>query len=233
MATPTFVFFLFFLFFLFFNDADLPSFKIVELLLQKRAVTNAATRDQKWTPLHFCAYYDNQEALKILLGDSNNHPDVNAKDVRGRTPAFMAAMGDQLACLELLKASGADLTINDFSANTPLAFAAARGNKAVASYLIAQLKPNFPPVIVTKPIATPSQRRSGDVLEEPPYYNKDSFGQTLLHLAVRAGEVHLVRKLLHNNIKDPATVDSWLEYVMSSIYSLGYKLTVAAQSCRC
>ena len=63
--------------------------------------------------------------------------EVNKKDPQGRTPLLKAARyNSKFAILELLLKYGANPDIADEDDNTPLHFAAMRGTKEVAMYLL-------------------------------------------------------------------------------------------------
>jgi ankyrin repeat protein len=61
-------------------------------------------------PLHYAAYQNNPECIKLLLEAGAN---VNAKDDYGSTPLNIAAWIGELECVKCLLAAGADINLTN------------------------------------------------------------------------------------------------------------------------
>ena len=85
--------------------------------------------------IHDAAIGGNIEAVKKHLAAGAN---VNAKDMFGETPLYIAAGNSHKEIAELLIANGADVNAEDTAARTPLHAAAGRGHKETAELLIAK-----------------------------------------------------------------------------------------------
>jgi ankyrin repeat protein len=185
---------------------------LFEVLAQKGARVSASTRDQNWTPLHFAAYYHHMDLLKVILNEYTSSIDLNAPDVQNRTPLFVAAMAGHLDAVQALKEAGAKLDLKDISLVSPMEMAAKLGNRAVATYLISELKPQYPPVIQDIPMPAGAAQSSSlfisEAISHDLFHAHDTAGQTILHYAVRTGEVHLVKKLVQARIKSGVEVEA-------------------------
>lgn len=187
---------------------------LFETLVQRGARVSSATRDQNWTPLHFASYFRHIDLLKTLLNEHGAAIDLNAPDVQQRTPIFLASLAGHLDVVQLLKQAGAKIDLKDFSQVSPLDMAAKNGHRAIATLFIAELKPQYPPVIqdIPQTAGTSSERASALFISEAVshdlFHAHDGAGQTILHYAVRHGEIYLVKKLLQARIKSGAEVEA-------------------------
>jgi hypothetical protein len=69
--------------------------------------------------LHIAAEKGCEGILGLLLADKRCTEDmINSRDASGRTPAFLAALHDHKACLKMLIARGADLSLADANEDT-------------------------------------------------------------------------------------------------------------------
>ena len=110
----------------------------VTALLEAGADVNAANR-RRSTPLHWAI--DDEAKVRLLLARGAA---VNAKQVEGRTPLFLAtSLGSGLPTLRLLIGRGADPNIATLNGQTPLMVAANRGDiEAVRALLDAKADVN-------------------------------------------------------------------------------------------
>ncbi len=138
-------------------------------LIRHGAEVNAL-RDANMTALHFASLSsraaDNAAVAALLLDNGAN---LEARDVRGKTPLAEAAFRGQADVLEVLLARGADPNVHNAQGATPLHLAAKEGSAPVTSLLLA----------------------AGAKREEP-----DDNGDTPLHVAARRGRVEVLRLLL-------------------------------------
>ncbi|MBY0353216.1 ankyrin repeat domain-containing protein [Candidatus Babeliales bacterium] len=86
-------------------------------------------------PLHFAAFYNQQEVLTHLLKKGSLN--VNTQDEQGKTPLFLAAQQGHYACVVELLQHQANPSIFDRElGNTPLHFAAAFGHADIVNLLL-------------------------------------------------------------------------------------------------
>jgi hypothetical protein len=90
---------------------------------------------EKVTSLHAATLGTNYIGMRRLIA---NGAYVNARDIRGQTPAYWAAHEGNLMALMLLKIYGADLNQADIRGKTPLRAAAKNGHDDVVTYLASQ-----------------------------------------------------------------------------------------------
>lgn len=108
-------------------------FKIVELLLRFGANPRIENKNGENALTLACAQENFTICEKLLVANA----EVNHIDVNGRTPLIKAARHNSNSdIIQLLLKHGADPTISDKQKNTPLHFAALRGTKDVAIFLI-------------------------------------------------------------------------------------------------
>lgn len=112
------------------KDDDLPA---VSALLKRRVSPDAAAGDAT-TALHWAAYNDDTELVKLLL-KSGAHPDPRTS-LHELTPLHMAAENGDAAVLDLLLKAGADADAQTSSGTTPLMIAAASGSTAEVELLL-------------------------------------------------------------------------------------------------
>ena len=85
-------------------------------------------------PLHLAAFFDRQEALKVLLG-SRVGLDVISQNGLGVAPLHSALANDNETIARELVFEGADVNLASNSGWTPLHYAAHLGNKPLALFL--------------------------------------------------------------------------------------------------
>lgn len=133
--------------------------------------------NEKVTPLHAVTLGNNSQGLFRLIADDG---DVNAKDIRGQSPAYWAAYHGNLQALTVLKIYGADLFEKDSRGKTPLRAAVKYGHEPVIEFLASH----------------------GANLNET-----DGRGLTPLHLAAYLGRFQTYQKLTllgaDRSLKDP------------------------------
>lgn len=146
----------------------------------RNAVANIAQNvepHEQVTPLHAVTLGDNVQGFYRFIADEG---EVNAKDMRGQTPAYWAAYFGNLEMLMLLKIYGADLHGKDSRGKTPLRAAVKNGHEKVIDFL-ASHKVNLNEL--------------------------DGRGVTPLHLAAYHGKFSVYQKLIFlgadKEIKDP------------------------------
>ena len=76
-----------------------------------------ARENNKWTPLHYAAYYGHKVVAELLITEG---ADVNAKSDDGWTPLHDATSIGHKEIVELLLAKGANVNAKNNYGNTPL-----------------------------------------------------------------------------------------------------------------
>ncbi|XP_002741541.2 transient receptor potential cation channel subfamily A member 1-like [Saccoglossus kowalevskii] len=105
-----------------------------KLLLQRGAVVDPLTPENKMTPLHIAAKQNCVSAAKVLL---NFNADAHARDIKGSVPLHIAArQGREEFTKVLLSSTGANPNVCDTDNMTPLHQAALKGNLAVCNLLV-------------------------------------------------------------------------------------------------
>jgi ankyrin repeat protein len=112
------------------------------LMVAVLAAAGVAHAQTPPTPWEIAAYHglhraaqtgDLGELRRLIAGGG----DINVVDVRGRTPAIVAAFAGQAEALRLLAAAGADMNAREGQGYDVLTIAAAAGNPALVSLAIA------------------------------------------------------------------------------------------------
>ncbi|ETE61570.1 Inversin, partial [Ophiophagus hannah] len=113
--------------------------KCLALLLKYMAPGEVDTQDKnKQTALHWSAYYNNPENVKILIKHDSN---IGIPDIEGRIPLHWAANHKDPSAVNTVKcildAAPTESLLNwqDYEGRTPLHFAVADGNIAVVELL--------------------------------------------------------------------------------------------------
>ncbi|XP_060547768.1 inversin isoform X1 [Pantherophis guttatus] len=113
--------------------------KCLALLLKYMAPGEVDTQDKnKQTALHWSAYYNNPEHVKILIKHDSN---IGIPDIEGRIPLHWAANHKDPSAVNTVKcildAAPTESLLNwqDYEGRTPLHFAVADGNIAVVDLL--------------------------------------------------------------------------------------------------
>ncbi|KAL7871640.1 hypothetical protein SRHO_G00066230 [Serrasalmus rhombeus] len=89
---------------------------LLEMIAAGRSLRERS--QQGWISLHEAAAHGQEECLHVLL---TVHPElINRRDLKQRTPLFLAVESDQLACVECLLDWGADPNIGNKDRETPL-----------------------------------------------------------------------------------------------------------------
>ena len=104
---------------------------VAEQLLAKGAMEDAR-ENLEMTPLHMAASAGQLEIVKILLG---RDPKAVPRDYIGRTPLHLAALNGDGEVVEIL-ITGTSPNVTDHEKNTPLHYAAQRGNWDAAGRLL-------------------------------------------------------------------------------------------------
>lgn len=112
------------------NNLDL-----VKLLIEKGAETDVVMPtggDKSCTLLHFAAFHDNPEMVKLLIA---HKAPLNAKTDSGFTPLHTAAYLNSISAAKVLLQAGADLNAKDGKGRTPLAVAVREKNGEMTDLL--------------------------------------------------------------------------------------------------
>ena len=104
-------------------------------VLLKRHVSPNATLADETTALHWAAYNDNLELVKLLLG-AGAKPEPRTR-LRGLTPLHMASESGDAALIDALLKAGAGADATNESGTTPLMIASASGSTSAVETLIA------------------------------------------------------------------------------------------------
>lgn len=113
--------------------AEKGSTDLVKDLLSSGAQVDA-TNEDGWTPLHFAAFYDHTDIVRLLLDRGADANAVTSKD--RRTPLHCAAVrGNEDTVMQLLDA-GADPNAGNINGYTPLHNAALNGHTVTAGLLL-------------------------------------------------------------------------------------------------
>ncbi|XP_043921544.1 inversin [Protopterus annectens] len=114
--------------------------KCLAYLLKNTAPGEVDTQDKnKQTALHWSAYYNNPEHVKLLIKHDSN---IGIPDIEGKIPLHWAASSNDPSAVHtvrcILEAAPTESLLNwqDYEGRTPLHFAVANGNEAVVSSLI-------------------------------------------------------------------------------------------------
>ncbi|XP_078093347.1 inversin isoform X2 [Mustelus asterias] len=113
--------------------------KCLALLLKFMAPGEVDTQDKnKQTALHWSAYYNHPEHVKLLIKHDSN---IGIPDIEGKIPLHWAASNKDTTAIHtvkcILEAAPTESLLNwqDYEGRTPLHFAVADGNEAVVDVL--------------------------------------------------------------------------------------------------
>ncbi|XP_078279590.1 inversin isoform X2 [Rhinoraja longicauda] len=113
--------------------------KCLALLLKFMAPGEVDTQDRnKQTALHWSAYYNHPEHVKLLIKHDSN---IGIPDIEGKIPLHWAASNKETTAIHtvkcILEAAPTESLLNwqDYEGRTPLHFAVAEGNEAVVDVL--------------------------------------------------------------------------------------------------
>ncbi|KAL6486469.1 hypothetical protein MHYP_G00058610 [Metynnis hypsauchen] len=105
---------------------------LLEMIAAGRSLRERS--QQGWISLHEAAAHGQEECLHVLL---TVHPElINRRDLKQRTPLFLAVESDQLACVECLLDWGADPNIGNKDRETPLYEACEVENAEIVKLLL-------------------------------------------------------------------------------------------------
>ena len=166
----------------FFRAAENGHLDIVRLLLNKGADINTTSNDRS-SALHKAAEYGHEMLTQILLQpiSSRQAIQINAKNISGKTPLYLAVRDEHEVVVRLLLDAGADVDVFGSYGESALYVAARNGNEAIVLLLL-EKRPNF------------------DV--------KASSGETALECATRMGHFGVVR-LLEEHQKIDDAIKTW------------------------
>ncbi len=146
------------------------------------------------TALHLAAAYASANILRLLL---EHGADVHARTLQGATPLLMAAAAGKTKCVRLLLQAGARHDAADDKGNTPVELALRQGHAATVRLLLkagASLPSYGPPLLRYFLLGEEAAFTAAlEAAEEPNAV--DSCGNSLLMLAVCAGDGETVRRL--------------------------------------
>ncbi|XP_075416338.1 inversin isoform X2 [Tenrec ecaudatus] len=179
--------------------------KCLALLLKFMAPGEVDTQDKnKQTALHWSAYYNNPEHVKLLIKHDSN---VGIPDVEGKTPLHWAANHTDPSAAHtvrcILDAAPTESLLNwqDYEGRTPLHFAVADGNVAVVDVLTSYESCTITSYdnLFRTPLhwaALLERNKSGTI-------PSDSQGATPLHYAAQSNFAETVKVFLkHPSVKD-------------------------------
>lgn len=174
---------------------------MLRIVLAFAMLAGAARAQVPPTPWEIASYQGVQRAaesgdlgaLRRLIAEG---ADVNAVDVRGRTPAIIAAFARQSEAIRLLAAAGADMNAREGQGYDILTIAAAAGDPALVSLALA--------------LGDDPQRASG------PY------GGSALITAAEHGHIEVVRRLIAAGAPlDHADLYGWTALMVAIILGDG------------
>ncbi|KAM7092784.1 inversin isoform 4-T4 [Molossus nigricans] len=204
--------------------------KCLALLLKFMAPGEVDTQDKnKQTALHWSAYYNNPEHVKLLIKHDSN---IGIPDVEGKIPLHWAANHKDPSAVQtvrcLLDAAPTESLLNwqDYEGRTPLHFAVADGNVTVVDVLTSYESCNITSYdnLFRTPLHWAALLGHAEIVHLLLERNKsgtipsDSQGATPLHYAAQSNFAETVKVFLkHPSVKD----DSDLEGRTSFMWAAG------------
>ncbi|XP_026534114.1 inversin isoform X4 [Notechis scutatus] len=204
--------------------------KCLALLLKYMAPGEVDTQDKnKQTALHWSAYYNNPEHVKILIKHDSN---IGIPDIEGRIPLHWAANHKDPSAVNTVKcildAAPTESLLNwqDYEGRTPLHFAVADGNIAVVELLTSYESCNVSSYdnLFRTPLHWAALLGHAQIVHVLLERNKvgtilsDSQGATPLHYAAQSNFSETVEEFFkHPSVKD----DSDLEGRTSFMWAAG------------
>ncbi|XP_073083145.1 inversin isoform X7 [Manis javanica] len=204
--------------------------KCLALLLKFMAPGEVDTQDKnKQTALHWSAYYNNPEHVKLLIKHDSN---IGIPDVEGKIPLHWAANHKDPSAVHtvrcLLDAAPTESLLNwqDYEGRTPLHFAVADGNMTVADVLTSYESCNITSYdnLFRTPLHWAALLGHAQIVHLLLERNKsgtipsDSQGATPMHYAAQSNFAETVQVFLkHPSVKD----DSDLEGRTSFMWAAG------------
>uniref|UniRef100_A0A2K5HVM6 Nephrocystin-2 n=2 Tax=Colobus angolensis palliatus TaxID=336983 RepID=A0A2K5HVM6_COLAP len=204
--------------------------KCLALLLKFMAPGEVDTQDKnKQTALHWSAYYNNPEHVKLLIKHDSN---IGIPDVEGKIPLHWAANHKDPSAVHtvrcILDAAPTESLLNwqDYEGRTPLHFAVADGNVTVVDVLTSYESCNITSYdnLFRTPLHWAALLGHAEIVHLLLERNKsgtipsDSQGATPLHYAAQSNFAETVKVFLkHPSVKD----DSDLEGRTSFMWAAG------------
>ncbi|XP_027964585.1 inversin isoform X3 [Eumetopias jubatus] len=204
--------------------------KCLALLLKFMAAGEVDTQDKnKQTALHWSAYYNNPEHVKLLIKHDSN---IGIPDVEGKIPLHWAANHKDPSAVHtvrcILDAAPTESLLNwqDYEGRTPLHFAVADGNVTVVDVLTSYESCNITSYdnLFRTPLHWAALLGHAQIVHLLLERNKsgtipsDSQGATPLHYAAQSNFAETVKVFLkHPSVKD----DSDLEGRTSFMWAAG------------
>ncbi|XP_036289081.1 inversin isoform X2 [Pipistrellus kuhlii] len=204
--------------------------KCLALLLKFMAPGEVDTQDKnKQTALHWSAYYNNPEHVKLLIKHDSN---IGIPDVEGKIPLHWAANHKDPSAVHtvrcILDAAPTESLLNwqDYEGRTPLHFAVADGNMTVVDVLTSYESCNITSYdnLFRTPLHWAALLGHAQIVHLLLERNKsgtipsDSQGATPLHYAAQSNFAETVKVFLkHPSVKD----DSDLEGRTSFMWAAG------------
>ncbi|NWV63181.1 INVS protein, partial [Malurus elegans] len=204
--------------------------KCLALLLKYMAPGEVDTQDRnKQTALHWSAYYNNPEHVKLLIKHDSN---IGIPDIEGKIPLHWAANNKDPSAIHtvkcILEAAPTESLLNwqDYEGRTPLHFAVADGNVAVVDVLTSYEGCNVTSYdnLFRTPLHWAALLGHAQIVHLLLERNKfgtipsDSQGATPLHYAAQSNFAETVEVFLkHPSVKD----DSDLEGRTSFMWAAG------------
>ncbi|XP_067599917.1 inversin isoform X4 [Pseudorca crassidens] len=204
--------------------------KCLALLLKFMAPGEVDTQDKnKQTALHWSAYYNNPEHVKLLIKHDSN---IGIPDVEGKIPLHWAANHKDTSAVHtvrcILDAAPTESLLNwqDYEGRTPLHFAVADGNVTVVDVLTSYESCNITSYdnLFRTPLHWAALLGHAQIVHLLLERNKsgtipsDSQGATPLHYAAQSNFAETVKVFLkHPSVKD----DSDLEGRTSFMWAAG------------
>ncbi|XP_021572852.1 inversin isoform X2 [Carlito syrichta] len=204
--------------------------KCLALLLKFMAPGEVDTQDKnKQTALHWSAYYNNPEHVKLLIKHDSN---IGIPDVEGKIPLHWAANHKDASAVHTVKcildAAPTESLLNwqDYEGRTPLHFAVADGNLTVVDVLTSYESCNITSYdnLFRTPLHWAALLGHAQIVHLLLERNKsgtipsDSQGATPLHYAAQSNFAETVKVFLkHPSVKD----DSDLEGRTSFMWAAG------------
>uniref|UniRef100_A0A8C3WT05 Inversin n=1 Tax=Catagonus wagneri TaxID=51154 RepID=A0A8C3WT05_9CETA len=204
--------------------------KCLALLLKFMAPGEVDTQDKnKQTALHWSAYYNNPEHVKLLIKHDSN---IGIPDVEGKIPLHWAANHKDSSAVHtvrcILDAAPTESLLNwqDYEGRTPLHFAVADGNVTVVDVLTSYESCNITSYdnLFRTPLHWAALLGHAQIVHLLLERNKsgtipsDSQGATPLHYAAQSNFAETVKVFLkHPSVKD----DSDLEGRTSFMWAAG------------
>ena len=181
--------------------------RIVQLLLEGGAEIDAKGKSGA-TPLHIAAERNNERVVRLLL-EHDARIDAKAKD--GATPLYVAALYGNEQVVQLLLEHDAEIETANENGATPLYIAAQNGQELVVKLLLdagakidAKEKSGTTPLFIA---ASNGHEWIVGLLQDAGARARDSYGRTLLHVAMRAQNPSMLTFLIERGV-DPSIKDN-------------------------